>query len=92
MILCALFSILEMRGWKAPGKLTLHDPLAAVCAFHPEVCRFERGSVQVETKKQSDMGGTSFSADPAGNVEIARDVDREAFYRILSQTLQGAGM
>ncbi len=81
------------NAWlESAGKLTLHDPLAAVCAFHPEVCRFERGSVQVETKKQSDMGGTSFSADPAGNVEIARDVDREAFYRILSQTLQGAGM
>lgn len=81
------------NAWlESAGKLTLHDPLAAVCAFHPEVCRFERGSVQVETKKQSDMGGTSFSADPAGNVEIARDVDREAFYRILGQTLQGAGM
>lgn len=70
-------------------KLTLHDPLAAVCVFHPEVCQFERGTVQVETEQESNMGGTAFMPSPNGNVEIAKTVDRETFYRILSSTLRG---
>lgn len=70
-------------------KLTLHDPLAAVCAFYPDICRFERGKVQVETELESNMGGTSFMPSPQGNVEIARTVDREKFYRILSSSLCG---
>lgn len=76
------------NAWlESSGKLTLHDPLAAVCAFYPELCRFERGFVRVETEREDNMGGTAFRAAPAGNVEIARDVDRAAFYRILSDTL-----
>ena len=33
-------------------KLTLHDPLVAVSIFHPDICRFERGQVQVETGRK----------------------------------------
>lgn len=65
-------------------KLTLHDPLAAVCIFHPDICHFERGKVQVETELERNMGGTSFTPSSQGNIEIAREVDREAFYHILS--------
>lgn len=74
---------------KSSGKLTLHDPLAAVCVFHPEICGYARGSVQVETQLVSDMGGTSFLPSAGGNVEIAGTVDRERFYRILSAVLNG---
>ncbi len=35
------------------------------------------------------MGGTEFISSPNGNVEIARAVDREQFYRVLSSTLCG---
>lgn len=70
-------------------KLTLHDPLAAVCVFHPEVCQFERGTVRVETEQENNMGGTAFMPSQDGNVEIAKNVDRETFYRILSSTLRG---
>ena len=70
-------------------KLTLHDPLAAVSVFYPDICSFERGNVQVETNFESNMGGTSFAPSQKGNVEIARTVDREQFYRILSTTLCG---
>lgn len=70
-------------------KLTLHDPLAAVCVFHPDICRFERGNVQVETEQKSNMGGTAFISSSGGNVEIAKAVDREKFYRILSAVLCG---
>lgn len=76
------------NAWlESAGKLTLHDPLAAVCMFYPELCRFERGFVRVETECECDMGATAFQADPSGNVEIAREVDCTAFYRILSGTL-----
>ncbi len=78
------------NAWlESAGKLTLHDPLVAVSVFHPDICRFERGAVQVETRRENCMGATAFTADPAGNVEIARSVDRERFYRILSATLNG---
>lgn len=76
------------NAWlQSSGKLTLHDPLAAACVFHPELCRFERGYVQVETGQESCMGGTAFTPSPSGNVEIARDVDRQRFYDILNATL-----
>ncbi len=79
------------NAWlESAGKLTLHDPLAAACVFYPELCRFERGVVQVETEQIDDMGGTKFTPDPTGNVEVARDVDCEAFYHIVSHTLNAA--
>lgn len=78
------------NAWlKSSERLTLHDPLAAVCVFYPDICRFERGNVQVETELENNMGGTSFIPSPQGNVEIARMVNREKFYRILSATLWG---
>ena len=76
------------NAWlQSAGKLTLHDPLAAVTIFHPDICSYEKGFVQVETQQKSNMGGTSFTAAPTGNVEIARTVDKERFYHILSTTL-----
>lgn len=78
------------NAWlKSSEKLTLHDPLAAVCVFHPDICRFEKGYVQVETQEKTHMGHTAFVPSPQGNVEIARTVDREQFYHILSSVLCG---
>lgn len=73
---------------ESTGKLTLHDPLAAVSVFHPDICTFERGWVSVETDHAPHMGGTAFTPSPAGNVEIARSVDRERFYHILGEVLR----
>ena len=76
------------NAWlQSAGKLTLHDPLVAVSVFHPEICSYEKGFVQVETEQKSNMGGTSFVPTPDGNVEIAKTVDKERFYRILSTAL-----
>lgn len=72
---------------ESAGKLTLHDPLAAVAVFHPDICTFERGYVQVETAEKENMGGTAFTTSDEGNVEIVRTVDKEKFYRILSAAL-----
>src|SRR5699024_4385793 len=78
------------NAWlESSKKLTLHDPLAAVSVFYPDICRFERGRVQVETEQETAMGSSSFLPSANGNVEIARTVDRERFYRILSNTLCG---
>lgn len=68
-------------------KLTLHDPLAAVSVFHQEICSFERGNVQVETVTKSRMGGTAFTPDSKGNTEIARTVQKDRFYQILTSVL-----
>ena len=85
-------AVLDFGGaWlESAGKLTLHDPLAAVAIFHPDICGFERGFVTVETARESYMGGTVFHPSPEGNLEIARTVDRERFYHILGTTLLGA--
>lgn len=78
------------NAWlESAGRLTLHDPLAAVSIFYPEICEFEKGFVQVETQDENSIGGTEFIPDSSGNVLIARTVDREWFYRILSSTLNG---
>lgn len=78
------------NAWlESAGKLTLHDLLVAVSIFYPDICSFEQGTVQVETVEENNMGGTAFSPDPNGNVAIARTVDRELFYHILSATLNG---
>lgn len=76
------------NSWlESSNKLTLHDPLAAVCIFYADVCQFEKGFVRVETSEETFMGGTSFRAAQNGNVEISREVDKERFYQILSSTL-----
>lgn len=72
---------------ESSGKLTLHDPLAAVTVFCPDICTFERGRVSVETGDIKNMGSTAFVSDPGGNVEVARGVDRGRFYRIMSSVL-----
>jgi len=75
-------------AWLSSSRLlTLHDPLAAVCLFHPEICAFERGYVRVETKTEESMGSTEFAANENGNVEITRSVDKQKFYNVLSQAL-----
>lgn len=76
------------NAWlESTGRLTLHDPLAAVSVFHPKICSFERGFVQVETELAGDMGGTAFTPAPDGIVEVARTVDKHQFYRILTTVL-----
>lgn len=77
------------NAWmESSKKLTLHDSLAAVSVFYPDICRFECGNVEVETKEKSHMGETTFTPCAGGNVDIARTVDRERFYRILSGALR----
>lgn len=72
---------------KSSGKLTLHDPLAAVSVFHPDICLWRRGTVQVETEDEATMAATAFAPDAHGWIEVAYRVNREQFYGILSDTI-----
>jgi len=63
--------------------LTLHDVLAAMTVFYPELCEYQRGIVQVD----EEDGATVFEADRSGNVEITRSVDKKRFWQILKETL-----
>ncbi len=83
-------AVLDFGGaWlESSGKLTLHDPLAAVTVFYPDICTFECGRVSVETEDVENMGSTAFVPDPDGNVEVARRVDREGFYRTFVKALR----
>lgn len=75
--------ILDMAGvWfeEADG-VTFHDPLAVVCAFNDDICRFERGNVEVEMGCSPLRGYTYFHPDTAGRHEVAVDVDNDAFFK-----------
>ncbi len=60
--------------------ITFHDPLAAAVIFDPDLCRFERGTVQVETESTRLGGFTYWTAESNGPHEVAVSVDRERFF------------
>jgi inosine-uridine nucleoside N-ribohydrolase len=63
------------------GRITFHDPLAAVTIFADQVCGFERGSVTVELKDEALLGQTRWQADaPDGCHEVAATVDAAGFF------------
>jgi purine nucleosidase len=63
------------------SKITFHDPLAAVGIFDPEVCRYERGEAEIEILSPRVGGMTHWKADAGGPHRIAREADRERFFR-----------
>lgn len=60
--------------------MVFHDPLAAVGIFHPEVCRYERGWVEVELASPTLAGTTTFSPAPSAPRQVAVDVDPQLFF------------
>lgn len=61
-------------------EITFHDPLAAVSIFHPEVCRYERGTATVELLSSQVAGMTHWTPGDTGPHEIAVEVDAEQFF------------
>ena len=61
----------------------------AAVAVYPNIYTFEKG-VSGWNQKPLIYGRHLFTANSAGNVEIAGTVDKDAFYAILSTTLNGA--
>jgi len=61
-------------------RLVFHDPLAGVTIFNPDVCKFEKGNVEVELESKTLTGITYWNPDKAGGRnEAALEVDRERF-------------
>lgn len=72
------------REWfKDEERVTFHDPLTAVSLFHEDVCRFERGSLAIETDSRLLSGFTYWRPDKEGEHKVAMDVDKELFFKYL---------
>lgn len=68
-------------------KITFHDPLAATTLFDQQICRFEKGTVDVELASPHVSGMTHWQPAPTENSklsdsphEIAVDVDVDRFF------------
>jgi len=61
------------------SSITFHDPLAAVALFEPDLCRYERGCVEVETTGRL-AGLTHWLPDQAGPHAVATEVDAARFF------------
>jgi purine nucleosidase len=77
-----LKTVLDFSGVKdnTRSSMTFHDPLAAAVIFDKEICRFERGRVEIETESKRLEGLSFWSPDKDGNNEVAFEVDRDRFF------------
>ncbi|HEV2472639.1 MAG TPA: nucleoside hydrolase, partial [Chthonomonadales bacterium] len=64
--------------WSNGGRPTLHDPLAVIAAFQPDLFRWETGRISVELAGDLTYGYTTFTPDAAGPHRVARSVDRKS--------------
>jgi len=80
----------ETHPYYAKLGKSLHDPLACLCLFHPEVCTYRRGTVKY-TLGGDDQGYSRFAEDPKGHHRVADSVDVAKFYEIYRQTVSAAG-
>ncbi|MBI3912522.1 MAG: nucleoside hydrolase [Armatimonadetes bacterium] len=63
------------------SQVTFHDPLAGVLIFHPEICQYEDGLVDVELMNENDLGMTRWHPAPEEKPHrVAVDVNPEAFF------------
>ncbi len=66
---------------KFRGRVTYHDPLAASLIFQPDICRYERGKVDVELKVDDLLGTTYWEPNTQETYyTIAVDVDSNCFF------------
>ncbi|MBB5235430.1 nucleoside hydrolase [Deinococcus budaensis] len=73
----------------------LHDPLAVAAVIRPKLCRMQPMNVQVETHEGLNLGRTvcdlyGVTGEPA-NVEVAVEVDDEAFFELLLERVGRLG-
>jgi purine nucleosidase len=57
--------------------ITFHDPLAAAVVFHPELCSYAPGEVEIDV---AGRAATRFTPGPGGRHRVAVDVDVDAFF------------
>ncbi|EAQ96631.2 nucleoside hydrolase [Congregibacter litoralis] len=61
--------------------LHFHDPLTAATLFNPSLCRFQSGDVYVDLESKPIPGVTSFRENPASTIQVATNVDSDAFFK-----------
>ncbi len=77
------------REWfKDEPRVSFHDPIAAVCLFHDDVCTFERGTLSVELDSQLLSGFTYWRPDPNGPHHSAMSIDRDMFFKRLFEVFK----
>jgi len=63
------------------SEITFHDPLAAATVFHPDLCIFESGLIEVELQNTRLLGKTGFTKNIQRKPHhVAMEVDTEAFF------------
>jgi purine nucleosidase len=68
---------------------TPHDPIAILMLTSPQLFRFDRGHISVETTG-ADEGLTRFRPDPEGRHRVVRDLDVDAVEREIEKRLRAA--
>lgn len=77
------------KEWfKDEERVTFHDPLTAVSLFHEDVCRFETGSLWIETDSRLLSGFTYWRPDKKGKHQVAMDVNKELFFQYLFEVFK----
>lgn len=72
------------------GRIIFHDPLAAAAIFDENICRFEKGNVEVELQSERLKGLTYWSPDGEKGIhEAALGVDSGRFFAHYFSTVNG---
>lgn len=62
--------------------LTCHDPLAAVAIFHPEICQYDEGLIEIPISKTEHLQGrTLFTPAGTGPHRVAKSVNPARFFQ-----------
>ena len=67
--------------------VTFHDPLAAATIFEPDICKYQSGSVTVESADPSIYGFTEWKAGQGETHSVALEVDAPKFFDLYFATI-----
>lgn len=72
------------RAWfKDEQRVTFHDPLTVVSLFHEDVCKYQNGTLIVETASPLLSGFTYWQPKEDGKHKVAMDVNKDLFFQYL---------
>lgn len=66
--------------FRQAGEITFHDPLAAACAFEPEICTYRTGRVRMDLMPGAAYGVTVFEETAGGCHRVAEKVNPSRFF------------